>query len=67
MIALPPMTDYFRRDVLVKRPYIQIEWCIEALNHPLRREVQSADGRIRHWIFVCQLGKFLRVVTLPDG
>ena len=61
------MTDYFRKDVLDKRPYIKMEWCIEALNHPLRREVQSEDGRIRHWIFVPELGKFLRVVTLPDG
>lgn len=67
MTALPPMTDYFRKDVLIKRPYIQMEWCIEALNQPLRREVQSEDGRIRHWTFVPALGKFLRVVTLPDG
>ena len=29
MTALPPMTDYFRKDVLAKRPYIQMEWCIE--------------------------------------
>jgi hypothetical protein len=67
MTGPPPMTDYFRKDVLAKRPYIQMAWCIEALNHPLRREVQSEDGRIRHWIFVPELGKFLRVVTLPDG
>lgn len=67
MIAPSPMTDYFRKDVLTKRPYIQMQWCVEALNHPFRREVQSADGRIRHWIFVPELGKFLRVVTLPDG
>jgi hypothetical protein len=36
MTVLPPMTDYFRKDVLAKRPYIQMEWCIEALNHSLR-------------------------------
>jgi hypothetical protein len=40
-------TDYFRNDVLVKRPYIKLEWCKAALSHPVRREVQ-ADGRIRH-------------------
>jgi hypothetical protein len=61
------MTDYFRQDVLAKCPYIQMEWCIEALNHPLRKEVQPGDGRIRHWIYVPEPGKFLRVVTLADG
>jgi hypothetical protein len=30
------------------------------------REVQN-DGRIRHWAFVPELGKYLRVVTLEDG
>jgi hypothetical protein len=37
-----------------------------ALREPVRREVQP-DGRIRHWIFVAELGKYLRVVTLADG
>jgi hypothetical protein len=61
------MTDYFRKDVLVKRPYIRIEWCLKALNDPVRKEIQDEDGRIRHWVFVPELGKYLRVVTLPDG
>jgi len=26
-VAMQPMTDYFRNDVLIKRPYIRIEWC----------------------------------------
>ena len=25
------------------------------------------DGRIRHWIFIAELGRYLRVVTLEDG
>jgi hypothetical protein len=29
-------------------------------------ELQS-DGRWRYWIFVEELGKYLRVVTLEDG
>ncbi len=62
-----PMTDYFRDDVLIKRPYIQLEWCISALQQPIRREVQEENGRIRHWWFVPELGRYLRVVTLPDG
>lgn len=62
-----PMTDYFRNDVLVKRPYIKIEWCEKAIRTPLRREIQSEDGRIRHWIYVTELERYLRVVTLDDG
>jgi hypothetical protein len=62
-----PMTDYFRDDVLLKRPYIKLEWCLEALRNPLQREVQAEDGRIRYWVFVPELERFLRVVTLPDG
>jgi hypothetical protein len=61
------MTDYFRNDVLEKRPCIRLEWCVAALQNPVRREVQSEDGRIRHWLYVPELGRFLRVVTLPDG
>jgi hypothetical protein len=62
-----PMTDYFRNDVLAKRPYIKIEWCEAAVRAPVRREVQPEDGRIRHWLFVVELGRYLRVVTLEDG
>ena len=59
-------TEYFRNDVLIKRPYIKREWCQAALSNPFRREIQN-DGRIRHWIFVLELNKYLRVVTLEDG
>ena len=64
---MQPMTDYFRNDVLAKRSYIRIEWCEAAIRSPLKRETQSEDGRIRHWIWVPELDRFLRVVTLPDG
>ena len=59
-------TRYFEEQVLRKRPYIQREWCEQALLRPVRRSVQP-DGRIRLWIFVPELGKYLRVVTLEDG
>ncbi|NOV30069.1 hypothetical protein DDY07_09960 [Methylomonas sp. ZR1] len=59
-------TEYFRSDVLQKRPYIRLEWCQSALSEPFRREIQE-DGRIRHWFFVSELNKYLRVVTLSDG
>jgi hypothetical protein len=62
-----PMTDYCKNDVLRKRPYIKLEWCIAAISNPGRRDVQPDDGRIRHWLYVEELGKILRVVTLGDG
>ena len=59
-------TRYFEEQVLRKRPYIRREWCERALREPLRREVQP-DGRVRYWIYVEELGRHLRVVTLEDG
>lgn len=66
MSITPPMTDYFRNDVMAKRPYLHLDWCLAALTNPVKREVQE-DGRIRHWYFVPELGKHIRVVTLADG
>jgi hypothetical protein len=57
---------YFEEQVLRKRPYIRREWCEAALRHPARREAQP-DGRVRYWLFVPELGKHLRVVTLAAG
>ena len=59
-------TRYFEEQVLRKRPYLKREWCEQALRNPARREVQP-DGRVRYWMFVEELGKYLRVVTLEDG
>lgn len=59
-------TRYFEEEVMRKRPYLRREWCEECLRHPERREIQP-DGRIRHWLFIPDLGKHLRVVTLEDG
>ena len=59
-------TRYFEEQVLRKRPYVKREWCEQALKKPVRREVQP-DGRTRYWVFVQELGKYLRVVTLEDG
>ena len=57
---------YFEEQVLRKRPYIRREWCEVALQQSARREVQP-DGRIRYWVFIPELDKYLRVVTLADG
>ena len=62
-----PVTDYFLKDVLSKRTYLRMEWCSTALKHPLRREIQPGDGRIRYWTFIPEQAKYLRVVTLADG
>jgi hypothetical protein len=60
-------TDYFRNDVLVKRPYLREEWLLFALEKPYRKEVQPDDGRVRHWVWITELERYLRVVTLDDG
>jgi hypothetical protein len=59
-------TEYFKRRVLGERPYIDLAWCEAAVREPEATEVQP-DGRVRHWRFVPELGKHLRVVTLEDG
>ncbi|HVB32213.1 MAG TPA: hypothetical protein VNE60_11850 [Gemmatimonadaceae bacterium] len=59
-------TTYFEEEVLRKRPYLRKEWCIRAIEKPLRKERQESN-RWRFWIAVPELdGRFLRVVTLDD-
>jgi hypothetical protein len=41
-------------------------WCEEALKNPASSELRP-DGRWRYWVYVEELGKYLRVVTLEDG
>ncbi|MBA4255515.1 MAG: hypothetical protein C0445_06535 [Polaromonas sp.] len=53
--------------MLIKRPYLREEWLVLALQSPYRREVQAEDGRIRHWVWIEELQRYLRVVTLEDG
>ena len=60
-------TDYFRNEVMVKRPYIKTEWIEHALAAPVKKESQADDGRIRHWVWIDELSRYLRVVTLEDG
>lgn len=52
--------------MLRKRPYIKREWCEQALENPVLRATQE-DARVRYWVFIEDLGKYLRVVTLEDG
>lgn len=59
-------TQYFREQVIRKRPYIKTGWIKKALTKYRHRETQK-DGRIRFWIYIPELKKFLRVITLEDG
>jgi hypothetical protein len=59
-------TEYFEKEVLRKRPYLRKEWCIRAVEQPLRSERQE-HNRYRFWAELPELeGKFLRVITLED-
>ena len=59
-------TDYFENEVLRKRPYLKKEWCIRAIERPIRSEPQEAN-RHRFWVEIEELdGRYLRVVTLSD-
>ncbi len=59
-------TRYFEEQVLRKRPYIKIEWIELAISKPDHKEAQL-DKRIRYWVYITDLNKYLRVVTLEDG
>lgn len=59
-------TRYFEEQILKKRPYIKLEWCLKAIMNPDYKEKQS-DGRVRYWLFIPDLNKYLRVITLEDG
>ncbi len=59
-------TRYFEEQVLMKRPYLKREWCEQAIQNPIRKVVEP-NGRIRHWCYIEELDKYLRVVTLDDG
>lgn len=60
-------TRYFEEQVLRKRPYIEREWCARIIERPVRRETQ-ADGRVRCWGYVAELGgRAFRVITRADG
>ena len=59
-------TEYFEKEVLRKRPYLQKEWCTRVVQAPIRSEPQE-HNRYRFWGKVPELeDRFLRVVTLQD-
>jgi hypothetical protein len=49
------------------RAEIQNEWIERAVRSPIR-EHEQADGRIRRWTVVPEMGgRYLRVILLADG
>jgi hypothetical protein len=49
-----------------KRPYLRKEWCIQAIENPIKVERQK-HNRFRFWGEIKDLeGRILRVVTLDD-
>jgi hypothetical protein len=60
------VTRYFHDEVIVKRPYLKMEWIENVIGSPLKKEMQE-DGRIRYWGYVDELQRVIRVVTLADG
>ncbi len=59
-------TEYFKNEVLRKRPYLKKEWCIQVIENPIKVERQE-HNRFRFWGEIKELGgRVLRVVTLDD-
>jgi hypothetical protein len=59
-------TKYFDTSVIIRRPYLKTEWIELVLSDPLRTQIQD-NGRVRRWGFIAEAGKYLRVITEPDG
>jgi len=59
-------THYFTNSVIIRRPYLKMEWVEYVLSNPIHTEVQT-NGRIRRWAFISETSKYLRVITEPDG
>lgn len=58
-------TRYFEMTVRARRPYLRTEWLEQARDNPLHVEVQP-DGRKRHFIYIAEYDKYLRVVFDGD-
>jgi hypothetical protein len=60
--------EYFEATrVRPARAMIRLEWIEYAIQHPVREMIQ-ADGRIRRWASIPEMGgRCLRVILLADG
>jgi hypothetical protein len=61
------VTQYFLNTrIRPDRSCIKEEWIQSAIDNPLRVEIQK-DCRIRKWIYIEEVDKYLRVILLSDG
>lgn len=58
-------TWYFENSVLARRPELREEWILQVLGSPVRVQVQE-NGRVRHWGYITERGRYLRVITESD-
>lgn len=54
-------SKYYEFSVRYRRSEIEDEWVEKAIANPEYSEIQ-ANGRIRHYIYIKEYGKFLRVI-----
>jgi hypothetical protein len=60
-------TRHFERYVrLAHEEANRTDWIEQVLAQPDEVDIQS-DGRIRHWGYIQEAGRYIRVVTLSDG
>ncbi len=60
-------TQYFLHTIeRPDRKQIKTEWIMMALEKPIHQKIQT-DGRFQKWIWVEEVQKYLRVITLTDG
>lgn len=48
------------------RAIIRDKWIAEAIDNAIEARIQS-DGRIKKWVFIKTVGRYLRVILLEDG
>jgi hypothetical protein len=58
-------TRYFATNVMARCPYLGREWIESVLRNSLRTEMQ-ANGLIRRWALIPDVGKYLRGITEAD-
>ena len=48
------------------RKDIDLEWIQRVIDHPEKEQIE-ANGRIRRWARIDEVGKYVRVILLEDG
>jgi hypothetical protein len=60
-------TEYFKKKVLAKRPYLKNEWIDYVVKNAVKKEHQKEKNRIKHWAYIKECEKYIKVITLNDG